>query len=44
MNFYKRIYQFILRYLYTETIKRFGEIRLHRHFNTETDFTTIVVV
>ena len=33
MNFYKRSYQLILRYLYTETIKRQDEILLHRHFN-----------
>ena len=33
MNFYKRNYQLILRYLYTETIKRRGDISLHRHFN-----------
>ena len=32
MNFYKRSYQPILHYLYTETIKRQGEISLHRHF------------
>ena len=33
MNFCKRSYQPILRYLYTETIKRRGEISLHKHFN-----------
>ena len=33
MNFYKRRYQLILRYLYTETIKCRGEISLHIHFN-----------
>ena len=33
MNFYKIIYQPILRYLYTEAIKRQGEISLHKHFN-----------
>ena len=33
MNFYKRSYQPILRYLYTETIKRRGKISLYRHFN-----------
>ena len=33
MNFCKRTYQPILRYLiYTETIKRGGEISLHKHF------------
>ena len=32
MNFYKRSYQPILRYLCTEAIKRPGEISLHRHF------------
>ena len=32
MNFCKRSYQPILRYLYTETIKRGGEISLHKHF------------
>ena len=34
MNFYKRSYQPILRYLYTEATKRRGEILLHRHFNS----------
>ena len=33
MNFCKRSYQPILRYLYTETIKGGGEILLHKHFN-----------
>ena len=33
MNFCKRSYQPILRYLYTEVIKRRGEISLHKHFN-----------
>ena len=33
MNFCKRNYQPILRYLYTEAIKRQGEISLHKHFN-----------
>ena len=32
MNFYKS-YQPILRYLYTEIIKRKGEISLHRHLD-----------
>ena len=32
MNFCKRSYQPILRYIYTETIKRGGEISLHKHF------------
>ena len=32
MNFCKRSYQPILHYLYTETIKRGGEISLHKHF------------
>ena len=32
MNFCKRSYQPILRYLHTETIKRRGEISLHKHF------------
>ena len=32
MNFCKRSYQLILRYLYTETVKRGGEISLHKHF------------
>ena len=31
-NLCKRSYQPILRYLYTETIKRWGEISLHKHF------------
>ena len=33
MNFCRRNYQPILRYLYTKTIKRGGEISLHKHFN-----------
>ena len=33
MNFCKRSYQPILRYLYTEVRKRPGEISLHKHFN-----------
>ena len=33
MNFCKRSYRPILRYLYTATIKRGGEISLHEHFN-----------
>ena len=32
MNFCKRSYQPILRSLYTETIKRGGEISLHKHY------------
>ena len=36
MNFYKRSYQPILRYLYTETIKLRGEISLLRHFKGST--------
>ena len=32
MNFDKRSYQPILRYLYTEAVKRQGEISLHKHF------------
>ena len=35
MNFCKRSYQPILRYLYTETKKRGGEISLHKHFNSQ---------
>ena len=35
MNFCKRSYQPILRYLYTETIKRRGEISLHEHFKSD---------
>ena len=31
MNFCKRSYHHILRYLYTEIIKRGGEISLHKH-------------
>ena len=34
MNFCKRSYQPILRYLYTEATKRRGEISLHKHFNS----------
>ena len=34
-NFCKRSCQPILRYLYTETIKRRGEISLHKHFNQD---------
>ena len=33
MNFYKRSYQPILRYLYTEAIKRRSEILLHGRLN-----------
>ena len=32
MNFCKRNYQPILRYLYAEVTKRRGEISLHKHF------------
>ena len=32
MKFCKRSYQPILRYVYTEAIKRQGEISLHKHF------------
>ena len=32
MNFSKRSYQPILRYLYTEVKKLWGEISLHKHF------------
>ena len=32
MNQLKKSYQHILRYLYSETIKRRGEILLHKHF------------
>ena len=39
MNFGKRSYQPILRYLYTETIKRGGEISLHKHFNLDFTYT-----
>ena len=35
MNFCKRSYQHILRYLYTEAIKRRGEILLRRHFKNK---------
>ena len=35
MNFCKRSYQPILRYFYTETIKRGGEILLHKHFSSQ---------
>ena len=35
MNFCKRSYQPILRYLYTETIKRGGQISLHKHFKAD---------
>ena len=37
MNFCKRSYQPILRYLYTETIKHGGEISLHKHFTEKTE-------
>ena len=33
MNFCKRSYQPILRYLYTEATNRRGEISLQKHFN-----------
>ena len=36
MNFCKRSYQPILRYLYTEVTKRRSEISLHKHFKCET--------
>ena len=35
MNFYKRSYQPIFGYLYTEAIKRQGEISLHKHFKAK---------
>ena len=35
MSFYKRSYQLILRYLYTEAIKRWDGISLHRHLKYE---------
>ena len=38
MNFCKRSYRPILRYLYTEVKKRRGKILLHKHFNNNTDF------
>ena len=41
MNFYKRSYQPILRYLYTEAIKRQGEISLHKHFKQHNYFKFI---
>ena len=41
MNFYKRSYQPILRYLYTEAIKRQGEISLHKHFNCKISMTLL---
>ena len=34
MNFYKRSYQPILRYLYIKAIKRRGKISLHRHIQS----------
>ena len=34
MNFGKRSFQPILRYLYTKVTKLQGEISLHKHFNT----------
>ena len=34
MNFYKRSYQPILRYLYIEAVKRQDEISLHKHFKS----------
>ena len=37
MNFNKRSYQPILRYLYTEATKRQGEISLHKHFKEPED-------
>ena len=40
-NFYKRSYQPILRYLYTEAIKRQGEISLHKHFNCKWSMTLL---
>ena len=44
MNFCKRSYQPILRYLYTETIKRGGEISLHKHFKVQIHHRTGNVV
>ena len=38
MNFCKRSYQPILRYLYTEVTKRWGEISLHKHFKLAQNF------
>ena len=35
MNFCKRSFQPILHYLYIETIKRGGEISLHKHFKNK---------
>ena len=42
MNFCKRSYQLILRYVYTETIKRGGEISLHKHFKAKLRSSTRV--
>ena len=43
MNFWKRSYQPILRYLYAETIKRGGEISLHKHFKQIANVKVCVV-
>ena len=39
MNFCKRSYQPILRYLYTKVKNRRGEISLHKHFKRMIDVT-----
>ena len=44
MNFYKRSYQPILPYLYTEAIKRRGEISLHRHFKQNQSIERNVII
>ena len=47
MNFYKGSYQPILRYLYTEALKRQGEISLHKHFNIQffpVSFTSVFFI
>ena len=44
MNFCKRSYQPISHYLYTETIKRGGEISLHKHFKISSENDSIYLV
>ena len=44
MNFYKRSYQPILRYLYPEAIKCRGEISLHKQFKYTHDGSEILIL
>ena len=44
MNFCKRSYQPIFRYLYTEVKKRRGEISLHEHFKNRKRLVALLIV